>query len=226
MPSLGAVARGLKPGRAGQRGVLPRLWLFSDPIRLPDPRAALAALPRGAGLVARGVAPALLPELARLARGQGARMLLGAAPRAALRLRCGLHWPDRAAGSAILPYLMARRAGLPWAMLSVAAHGPAGLLRAARLKADLVFLSPAFPTRSHPGAPALGPLRWAALARRAGRPVVALGGIAPATAGRLPRKGCGASAGLAAIGGLLPLCHSVSTKSLQSVAKDCPAEAR
>jgi thiamine-phosphate pyrophosphorylase len=61
-----------------------------------------------------------------------------------------------------------------------------------------VILSPVFPTRSHPGAPALGPLRWAALARRAAGPVVALGGVDGARARRLPRR----TAGLAAIDAL------------------------
>jgi thiamine-phosphate pyrophosphorylase len=44
---------------------------------------------------------------------------------------------------------------------------------------------------------ALGPLRWAALAARAGRPAVALGGVAGGNAGRLPAR----TAGLAAIAG-------------------------
>jgi thiamine-phosphate pyrophosphorylase len=43
--------------------------------------------------------------------------------------------------------------------------------------ADLLFLSPAFPTRSHPGAAALGPLRFLLLAGQARAPVIALGGM-------------------------------------------------
>jgi thiamine-phosphate pyrophosphorylase len=78
-------------------------------------------------------------------------------------------------------------------------HGRAGLARARRLGADGGFVSPAFPTASHPGAPCLGPLRWAALARALGRPAMALGGVAPGSAGRLPRRH---TAGLAAIGAL------------------------
>ncbi|WBV43109.1 thiamine phosphate synthase [Pseudoroseomonas cervicalis] len=221
MRTVGAAALRLKRQRAGQggtiRGWLPLLWLFSDPARLPDPRAAAAALPRGAGVVARGVAPALLPALARQRRGRGP-LLLGGDARGALRLRAGLHWPDRATGPALLPFLAARRAGAPWALLSCAAHGPEGLRRARRLGADLVFLSPAFPTPSHPGAPALGPWRWAALARRAGRPVAALGGIVAGTAGRLPPPCCG----LAAITALLHSRHSVSMKSRASQAEHCP----
>ena len=40
-----------------------------------------------------------------------------------------------------------------------------------------VYVSPIYPTRSHPGAPALGPDRARALARRAHAPAIALGGV-------------------------------------------------
>lgn len=181
---------------------LPRLWLFSDPVRLPDPLAVAARLPRGAGVVARGLAPAVLAALGRLARRRGLALVVAGDGRAGLALRAGMHLPDRRASRHLLPMLLARRAGAPGALLTMAAHGgPAAAARARRLRPDLVFLSPAFPTASHPGAPALGPLRWALAARRLGRgAVAALGGIAPGTIRRLPRG----VAGVGAIGGLLP----------------------
>lgn len=46
-----------------------------------------------------------------------------------------------------------------------------------RMDADAAMLSPVFPTRSHPGAKALGPLRFRLLARWAAIPVIALGGM-------------------------------------------------
>jgi thiamine-phosphate pyrophosphorylase len=186
--AAGLKARGSKPGG-------PRLWLFTDPIRLPDPLAAAARLPRGAGIVARGLGQALLARLARLARVRGLTLLVAGDGRAALRLRAGLHLPERGAAG-LLPFLAARRGGAPFARLSLAAHGRRAAARARRLRPFLVFLSPAFPTASHPGAPALGPLRWGLAAARAGAPAAALGGIAAATAGRLPRRRL---AGVAAI---------------------------
>ncbi|WP_233255960.1 thiamine phosphate synthase [Falsiroseomonas bella] len=202
---------------------MPRLWLLSDPVRLPDPVASARRLPRGAAVLARGAGPAVLGRLARLARGRGLALLLGGEGRAALSLRAGLHVPDRAAARGLLPFLRARRGGAPWALLSVAVHGRAGMARGRRLRADCALLSPAFATASHPGARALGPLRWAALARALGRPAVALGGVGPETAGRLPRRGAGRAAGLAAIGALASASgpegglwrerHSVSRKS-------------
>jgi thiamine-phosphate pyrophosphorylase len=186
-----AAARRLR-GAAG----VPRLLLLSDPARLPDPRAAAARLPRGAAVVARGVAAGVLPGLARLCRARGLRLLVSGDGRAALAVGAGLHVPDRAPTRGLLPVLLRRRAARGVA-LSCAAHGRAGVARARRLRADWLLLSPAFPTASHPGAPALGPLRWAALAQAAGRPCVALGGVSAVTARRLPVRW---AAGLAAIG--------------------------
>ncbi|WP_240655116.1 thiamine phosphate synthase [Rhodovarius crocodyli] len=162
---------------------MPRLWLLSDPARLPDPRAAALRLPRGSAVLARGVAPALLPGLALLCRQRGLRLLVGGDARAALALGAGLHVPERGAPG-LAAFLLARR---PGALLSVAVHGRAGLARARRLGADAVLISPVFPTRSHPGAPALGLHAWAWMARHAARPAVALGGVDARSARRLPR---------------------------------------
>jgi thiamine-phosphate pyrophosphorylase len=66
------------------------------------------------------------------------------------------------------------------------------------VRADAVVLSPVFATRSHPGATPLGPLRFRLLARRAGLPVIALGGMDARRARRI-----GATR-WAAIDGLIP----------------------
>jgi thiamine-phosphate pyrophosphorylase len=58
-------------------------------------------------------------------------------------------------------------------------HDLPQLRRAERQGADLVFISPLFATRSHPGKRPLGPVRFAALASRAHVPVMALGGVGP-----------------------------------------------
>ncbi|TCZ57259.1 thiamine phosphate synthase [Roseicella aquatilis] len=192
--ALAAAARRFRP-RPGPGGApLPRLLLLGDPVRLPDPRPAALRLPPGAAVLARGLAPAVLRGLASIARRRRLVLLVAADGRLALRHGAGLHLPDRRGTAGLLPFLLARR-GRPL-LLTAAAHGRAGLARARRLGADAVLLSPVFPTASHPGAPALGPLRWAALAQRAGRPALALGGVSGANARRLPRG----AAGLAAIG--------------------------
>jgi thiamine-phosphate pyrophosphorylase len=99
----------------------------------------------------------------------------------------------------LLPFLLARRAAPGRLALTMAAHGgQRGAARARRLKPDCLFLSPLFPTNSHPGAPALGAVRWARLARGLPAPCMALGGVTPARLRAIPR----CAIGVAAIGGL------------------------
>jgi thiamine-phosphate pyrophosphorylase len=56
-------------------------------------------------------------------------------------------------------------------------HSLREIRQAERAGAELLFLSPVFPTRSHPEAKSLGRLRFALLARQTKLPVVALGGM-------------------------------------------------
>ena len=185
---LVAWARSVK-ARQSRRGTgLPPLWIFADQDRLPDPRGVLLGLPKGlCGLVLRG-------------RGMDARVAAGAARicvqrRFAVVVAGDLRVPGWAgAGQHMSGGVRLRRRGCSHGLVTAPAHGPAGLVRARRLGARGVFLSPVFPTASHPGAPALGVLRWAGLARRTSVPVLALGGVTGAVARRLPR--CCAGAGM------------------------------
>ncbi|HEX7774936.1 MAG TPA: thiamine phosphate synthase, partial [Parvibaculum sp.] len=90
-----------------------------------------------------------------------------------------------------------RRTGL---VMTAAAHSEAAIFRAARARIDAVLISPVFPTASHPGAPALGVVRFARLAhlaRRLGLRVYALGGITgPASLRRLTGSGADGVAGV------------------------------
>ena len=180
--------------RGGLRPV-PPLWLFTDARRLPDPRPAVRRLPRGlAGVVLRhdGVPnrAALGRDLVRLCRARRLVLVVAGDARLAAALRAGVHlrggrWPGP---------IRTRR------FVTSSAHGWPDLLRAQKAGAALAFLSPAFPTASHPGAPALGPVRWTCLARAARVPVAALGGIDPVLLRRLPRRTCRA---IGAIGALV-----------------------
>lgn len=204
-----AEARAARKGALACRPRLPRLWLVSDPARLSDPAPVLARLPRGCGLIwrpyglRRAQALAVGRRLRALTRRRGHLLLVAGDWRLATRLSAdGLHLPEALARRGPLaPALGWRRAhrgaARPW--LSAACHGRRALARATALGADMVTLSPVFATDSHPGAPNLGPLRFAALTRRAGRPVIALGGL---TARRLRRLPPGATAGVAMIGAL------------------------
>ena len=65
-------------------------------------------------------------------------------------------------------------------VVGVSCHDEAEVDAAGAAGADYVFVGPARPTHSHPGAPALGEAGVRALVDRAGRtPVIAVGGIEP-----------------------------------------------
>ncbi|WP_424810794.1 thiamine phosphate synthase [Roseococcus sp. YIM B11640] len=183
----------IRNARPGASQAVPRVWLVTDPRRLPDPTPFLGRLPRGAAVLLRGIEARLAGRVAARCRALGLRPVVSGDGRLALRIGAGLHVPDRAGTVHLLPFLLNRRGFL----LSVAVHGRHGIARARRLGADAVLVSPAFPTESHPGAPALGPHRWAALAKASGAKAVALGGMTSRSAKRLPRRRL---AGWAAIG--------------------------
>jgi thiamine-phosphate pyrophosphorylase len=173
---------------------MPPLWIFTDQDRLPDPCAVLAGLPKGLfGVVlraGRGMDPALAANVARICRQRRFALVVASDPALAFRLQAGRHMSRGAA---------VRRGGI--GLVTASAHGPAELVRATRLRADAVFLSPVFATASHPGAVGLGVVRWAGMARRQTSPVLALGGINAATARRLPRH-CAGAGFVGAAGGL------------------------
>jgi thiamine-phosphate pyrophosphorylase len=190
-----AWARAVKARHMLSRRDLPVLWLFTDERRLADPLPSVARLPRGlAGVVLRHDGDPYRAELgralARICRARRLALVVAGDVRLAAALGAGVHlrggrWPG---------HVRIRRG-----ILTSSAHGPAELRRACHAGADLAFLSPAFPTPSHPEAVGLGPMRWSRLARGARLSVAALGGIDHATVRRLPAGLC---LGVGAIGAL------------------------
>lgn len=160
---------------------LPRLWLISDARNDAVLALALARLPRGAGLIFRHyhlppqARRARFAKLARIARAHGHRVILAGDARTARAWRAdGIYGAPRA--------LAPRRAGQ---IRLATAHNAAEIAAGNRAGADAILLSPVFATRSHPGAACLGPVRFRLLARLAGVPVIALGGMNRRNARRL-----------------------------------------
>ena len=144
------------------RHPLPRLWLMTDERQGPGLRAALERLPRGAGVIFRHYRlPAtrrrlLWSEVRRIARRRGLVLVCAGAPLPGAR---GAH----------------NRGGA--GLRTASAHNLREIRTAERRGVDLIFLSPVFATRSHPGRRPLGPARFALLAHQASVPVIALGGM-------------------------------------------------
>ncbi len=149
------------------------LALFSDEKRLPDILGAARALPKGEPPIAvifrhDGLGPQTRKELAlevmSACRETGHLFLMA---RADLEGADGAHAHGGGAGSRTAPV-----------------HDEAELAEAT-LWADAAFLSPIFPTLSHPDTKGLGRARAVALAQAARLPVFALGGMTPAGAAEL-----------------------------------------
>lgn len=164
---------------------LPRLLVFTDPVRTPDPEAVAAALPPGSALVYRSFgaveAEAVARRLLKRVRARRAILLIGADAALATRVGAhGVHLPERAAGRA-----RALKTARPGWVVTAAAHSPAAVRAARAAGADAAVVSAVFPSRSPSAGAPIGPLRLAQIARAGGLPLYALGGVSDATAGRL-----------------------------------------
>lgn len=151
---------------APSRSTLPSLWLMTDERLGDDLWTALDALPRGGGVVFRHYATppaerrALFVQVAKVARRN--RLVLVLAGSARLGRADGRHGRDAT-----------RTSGLKtWP-----AHSRAEALAGMRAGAGLLFVSPVFRTRSHPGEPTLGPVKAATILRGIKTPAIALGGM-------------------------------------------------
>ncbi|WP_298168907.1 thiamine phosphate synthase [Novosphingobium sp.] len=175
---------------------VPRVVLLTDARNDHRLEWAVSRMPRGSALVFRHYH---LPIAARRARFEALRRLC--ARRGVLVITAGEARGWRADGHYGAPRDLGRGSGLrprqrPGLHLATA-HSLAEIGAAVRARACAILLSPVFPTRSHPGAPVLGPVRFLLLARRSPLPIIALGGMTKPRAARLPVWGWAAIDGLA-----------------------------
>jgi thiamine-phosphate pyrophosphorylase len=172
---------------------------MTDDERLPDPLAAARALPRGSMVVVRArdavKRERLSRDLLKVARKPGIAVVIAGDPLLAARLGAdGAHLPE-----ARMHEAAQWRARFPAMMFTAGAHSFHAAMRARLLPIDAIFLSPVFPTRSHPDGAALTATRANIIARAFNGPVYALGGVNACNATLLARD---AFAGIAAIGAL------------------------
>ena len=158
------------------RQPLPRLWLMTDERQGDGLMRALERLPRArAGIVFRHHAT---PEPERRRLFEAVRGFARAR-----RLMLLLAGPAELARAWDADGSHGRGPGRGFRSAPV--HDLAEMRGAERDGADLLFLSPVFATRTHPGAQPLGPARFNALARRTKLQVIALGGMNRIRARRL-----------------------------------------
>ncbi len=149
-----------------RRNPVPRQWLMTDE-RMGDALwRALRRLPPGSGVVFRHYAT---PPAERRTLGLAIRRIAHA--RGLVLVSAGA-----------MPGIDGRHGGRrpnASALLTRAVHDRREAQAAAIAKADAVFVSPVYPTRSHPGAAAIGPAKARRIGRTAGAPIIALGGVTP-----------------------------------------------
>ncbi|MBL8549908.1 MAG: thiamine phosphate synthase [Hyphomonadaceae bacterium] len=194
---LASIARRLNRefGRRAGGPALPPLLFLTDPARTPDPVAVAARLPPGAGVIYRHFGAedrfAVAFRLRKVTRARGGMLLIGGGDFELAR-------KVRADGVSVPERLMRTRPAWSGLVLA-AAHSRAALARAKALGMGGALLSPVFPSRSPSAGRPLGALKAGLLARQAGMPVYALGGVNHRTAARLIGRGF---AGLAAVDAL------------------------
>ncbi len=149
---------------------LPRIWLMSDERFGSRLLTAIAALPKGSGVIFRHYSLNAaqrrdhFEHVRTLCRKNGHILLLAGSAQQARQWRAdGFHGAGRAQSGQIH---------------SMAVHNAHELRTARRAGADLMLISPVFPTASHLGAATLGISGFRSLAARRGKAkVIALGGM-------------------------------------------------
>lgn len=161
---------------------LPTCWLMTDE-RLGEALwPAIDRLPRGSGIIVRHYA---LPDAERRALFK----------RIERRARAKHHIVIRAGSDRLGAHeagVHGRQAARVGGIKTWPAHNRAEVVAGMRAGAEIIFVSPVFATRSHPGGAVLGPLRAALMIRhapRSGARFIALGGMTEQRFGRMKHLG-------------------------------------
>ncbi|MEL7486162.1 MAG: thiamine phosphate synthase [Pseudomonadota bacterium] len=184
---LAAAAAALN-ARGGDRAALSpfQLAYFTDERSRIDPEVVATVLPAGVGVIFRNYdapdRPARANRLATICKERDLPLFIAGDEALARSIRAdGVHWP-----SWRLMNAPARPGDL---LCSAACHSASELQKADALAIDCAFLSPVFPTRSHPDADTLGAERLMSMAAAAAVPVLALGGVDAGNARSLAGEG-------------------------------------
>jgi thiamine-phosphate pyrophosphorylase len=171
---LQAAARLATPAVARNGRALPRAWFMTDPKRTPKPERIAERLPAGFGVIYRHYGASdrfeTAARLAAICRRRRLVLLVSADPQLAQSIRAdGVHWPEARVQGVRLRH--------PHWIETMSAHSPRAIAKARRYGIDAAILSAVFASASPSAAAPMGALRFRDIARSAGLPVYALGGI-------------------------------------------------
>ena len=203
---LAKQARQLNMRNGGPNCPIPPIVLMTDDQRLPNPRPAIAGLPRRSIVIFRhyGLGTADRAKLAynvrRLCRKHDHLCLIANDLALALKLDAdGVHFPEYRIQKT--PHIFGQ---VPDGMLVTSACHSIKTLRRLSMLAPWqlpngVLISPVFPTQSHPGQPGMSFqlfLQCAALCQSIGLAPIALGGIKTNNVENLQRSALASLAGI------------------------------
>ncbi|WP_025897343.1 thiamine phosphate synthase [Sneathiella glossodoripedis] len=175
---------------------LPDAFYFTDQNRTHSAIETIADLPPNVGVIFRHYDTKNRAEIgekiAHICQKDQRFLSVASDARLACHLKAdALHLPQWQLRQ--LPLLKHRYPNL---LISAACHQYLGLKTADRLGADFAFLSPIYPTKSHPGAATLGTIRPTRWLNTLSIPVYALGGIGQKHFNQLAFSGFAGFAGI------------------------------
>lgn len=197
-------ARQLNLRNGGKHCVIPPIILMTDDVRLPEPEPAIRALPTDSMVVFRHYdhpeRAILGAKLRRLCRARGILFLVANDLSLTLKLDAdGIHLPEYRIHQT--PQIYAQ---IPHNLIRTSACHQVNTIRALQqlpkaTRPDGVFISPIFPTQSHPGAATLKQsdmLAMARLCKEAEMSPIGLGGVTGKTAAKLRTSALASLAGI------------------------------
>ena len=154
---------------------------FTDRKRCADLILAIRNLPKNSTVIFREYdleikeREEMARKIIKICREKNHKILIGKNLALARKLRAdGVHFSDRDK----LPVQIFNRKNLPREfILSFACHNFLSVLKSHQIKADIIFISPIFTTKSHPNVSPLGLAQLSKIIRMSKIPIFALGGV-------------------------------------------------
>jgi thiamine-phosphate pyrophosphorylase len=176
---------------------LPKMFFFTNRKRVENIFDVVANLPKNSGIIIREYdlkysdRLEFAQKISALAFKNGQMVLVGKDIGLAKEIGAdGIHFSDfdddiflertphrRRPTLRGAPNSSSKKSFLPKMILSYSCHHPKSLSKAKKLKADLVFFSPIFSTKSHPNKKPVGVFALRNFVKKTNIPVFALGGI-------------------------------------------------